>query len=85
MRTLVAIVVGLVVLGLFLLAARRPGARGRRLLTVFVVVWLVACAADLTVGVTHGYGFGEELAIHLLIFAVPAAAALVLARTAARG
>ncbi|MDT7659469.1 MAG: hypothetical protein QOF38_4184, partial [Pseudonocardiales bacterium] len=31
MRTLVAIVVGLVVLGLFLLAARRPGARGRRL------------------------------------------------------
>jgi hypothetical protein len=85
MRTLVAIVVGLVVLGLFLLAARRPGARGHRLFTVFAVVWLVACAADLTVGVTQGYSFGEELAIHLLIFAVPAAAALVLARTAARG
>jgi hypothetical protein len=85
MRTLVAIVVGLVTLGLFLLAARRPGARRRRLLTVFVVVWLVACAGDLTVGVSHGYGFGEEFAIHLLIFAVPAAAALVWARTAARG
>ena len=85
MRTVIAIVLGLIILGLFLLAARRPGAGGPRLLTVFVVVWLVACAADLTVGVTHGYGFGEELAIHLLIFAVPAAAALVLARTAARG
>jgi hypothetical protein len=78
----VAIVVGLVILGLFPLAVRRTGARGRRLLTVFVVVWLVACAGDLTVGVSHGYGFGEEFAIHLLIFAVPAAAALVLARTA---
>jgi hypothetical protein len=56
MRTLVAIVVVLVTLGLFR-----------------------------TVGVPHGYGFGEEFAIHLLIFAVPAAAALVLVRTAARG
>jgi len=83
-RTVIAIVVGLVILGLFLLAARRTVARGPRLLTVFVVLWLVACAADLVVGVSHGYGFGEELAIHLLIFAVPAAAALVLARTTAR-
>ena len=44
----------------------------------------MACAADLVIGVSHGYGFGEELAIHLLIFAVPAAAALVLGRTTAR-
>jgi hypothetical protein len=83
-RTVIAIVVGLVILGLFLLAARRPGAGGPRLFTVFVVLWLVACAIDMAVGISHGYGFGEELAIHLLIFAVPAAAALVLARTTSR-
>ena len=46
----------------------------------FVVVWLVIAVANLWVGVARaGYSVGEEMPIFLLIFAVPAAAA-VLAR-----
>ena len=47
---------------------------------LFVVVWLVIAVANLWVGVARaGYSVGEEMPIFLLIFALPAAAA-VLAR-----
>lgn len=45
---------------------------------VFVVLWFIAAALNLWMGVTRaGYSFGEELPIFLLIFLLPAAAAAV--------
>lgn len=44
----------------------------------FVALWLVATVFNLWVGVSHaGYSVREELPILLLLFAVPAAAALL--------
>jgi hypothetical protein len=44
----------------------------------FIVIWLLVSTANLWVGVTKaGYGVSEELPIFLLIFAVPAVAALI--------
>jgi hypothetical protein len=43
---------------------------------VFVILWLLASAANLWIGVTKaGYSFGEELPIFLLIFLLPAVVA----------
>ncbi|PZQ13166.1 MAG: hypothetical protein DI564_11695 [Rhodanobacter denitrificans] len=73
MRTLVLILIGLVVLAL-MTALSRP-ARRPQVALVFVGLWLVACAINLAVGLSHGYTLGEELGIHLVLFGVPAAAA----------
>ncbi len=44
----------------------------------FIVLWLLATGFNLWVGVNRaGYAFGEELPIMLLLFAVPAAVAIV--------
>jgi hypothetical protein len=46
---------------------------------LFVVLWFVATAANMYIGVTRaGYSFMEELPIFLLLFGVPAIAALML-------
>jgi hypothetical protein len=45
----------------------------------FIALWLLATGFNMWVGVRHaGYSVREELPIMLLLFAVPAAAALVL-------
>ena len=45
---------------------------------VFVPVWLLATGVNLYVGVKRaGYDVAEELPIALLVFAIPASAALV--------
>lgn len=82
MRTLVLILIGLVVLAL-MTALSRP-ARRPQVALVFVGLWLVACAINLAVGLSHGYTLGEELGIHLLLFGVPAAAAWFVRRRAMR-
>jgi hypothetical protein len=44
----------------------------------FVAVWLAATAFNMWVGITHaGYSIREELPIMLMLFAVPAAIALL--------
>lgn len=44
----------------------------------FVVLWLAATAFNMWVGISHaGYSLREELPIMLLLFALPAAVALV--------
>ena len=43
---------------------------------VFVILWLLASAANLWIGVTKaGYAFAEELPIFLLIFLLPSVVA----------
>lgn len=45
---------------------------------VFVVIWFVAAAANMWIGVAQaGYSFQEELPIFLLIFLLPAAVAML--------
>ena len=80
MRTAIIIACGLILWALCLAIARWQGGGGAGfgLATwVFLILWLAAAAFNLWWGVTRaGYAFGEELPIFLLIFALPAAAAV---------
>lgn len=83
MRTLLFLVVGLLLLAALLLLARLFSAHfpeAPRIATVsFVAVWLVIAGANLWIGITRaGYSFSEEAPIFLLIFAVPAAVAILI-------
>lgn len=74
---------GVVLLGLFVLFGWLWGAStaGMALAAkVFVPAWLLVAAANMWVGVTHaGYTVRQEAPILLLVFAVPAAVALIVA------
>lgn len=80
MHTILMILAGLAVLGLFLLtgrlwALRAPGAT-RRAALWFIPVWLVAALVNMGVGVIEaGYSVSEEFPFLLAVFGVPAIAA----------
>jgi len=81
MRTVIIIVCGFVLWGACIAWAKLvSGPAGMSIATatkVFVVLWFLAAAANLWVGVTKaGYAFVEELPIFLLIFLLPAAVAV---------
>jgi hypothetical protein len=87
MHTVYVIAGGLLLLGLFTLFARAlsdpTGSRRRRLLHLFVPVWLACSAFNMWVGVARaGYPLADELPVFALVFALPAALALWLARRA---
>ena len=87
MRTLVIIAVGMALFGAAALVGKWTGGpRGiARAAMLFWVVWLVAAAANLYVGVTRaGYTVVEELPIFLVVFGVPAAVAFVVWKKARR-
>jgi hypothetical protein len=83
MRTALFVLVGFLLLGAALLLGRLfssyyPGAN-LVATVIFVALWLVIAAFNMWVGVAKaGYSGSEELPIFLLIFVVPAAAAVVL-------
>jgi hypothetical protein len=83
MRTALFLLVGLLMLGACLLLGRLfssnyPGAPFAATVA-FMLVWLGISAANLWVGVAKaGYTLAEELPIFLLIFGVPALAAVIL-------
>jgi hypothetical protein len=86
MHTIMVIVGGLVLLGLCVAIGRWTGAadpgagmvRGARL---FVPLWLVASGVNLWTGVeVAGYRLTDEAPIFLVVFAVPALAAMAVAR-----
>lgn len=85
-RTTVIIIVGLVLLVAALVVGYLWKAAGlRRAMEDFVLVWFAVAAFNLAVGVFEaGYGFGEELPIFLLIFAIPALPAIAIRLYAAR-
>jgi hypothetical protein len=83
MRTMMIILGGFVLLGLSVLAGRLIGGAGAQPMIiaakVFIPIWLVAALLNMWVGVTRaGYSVAEELPIFLLIFALPAAGALLI-------
>jgi hypothetical protein len=61
-------------------SARRGAARGIDGGRIFIWVWLAFTLVDFVVGVMAGHGALLELAIHALVFAVPATAAWYLSR-----
>ena len=79
MRTAVIIVGGFALLALCVAVSRRFGGGGATGagIAIFIAAWLVIAAVNMWMGVARaGYTFREELPIFLLIFLVPAAAAL---------
>ena len=83
MRSALFLVAGLLLLAASLLlgrlfSANYPGATFVAT-TAYVALWLIIAAVNLWVGVAKaGYSMTEELPIFLLIFGVPAAAAILL-------
>jgi uncharacterized membrane protein YwaF len=82
MRTVLFLVAGLLLLAAVLLLAKLfspnyPDAM--RLATIgYVVLWLIVAGANMWVGVAKaGYSVADELPIFLLIFGLPAVAAIL--------
>ena len=83
MRTALFLVAGMLLLAAFLLLGRlfSANAPGASVLATaaYIVLWFVIAGANMWVGVAKaGYSAAEELPIFLLIFGLPAAAAIVL-------
>ncbi len=77
MHTIIVTLIGLGLLGLMTWIAKPRASGARR----FIPVWLLLCALHLTYGVAvAGYGLWLELGVHAVVFGVPAATALILAR-----
>jgi hypothetical protein len=80
MRTAIIIVGGFVLLAIGLFAGRLFGRPGPETMVlgakVFIPVWLAAALVNLWLGTKAGYTVTEELPIFLVIFALPAAAAV---------
>ena len=81
-HTIKVVVVGLLLLGLFIFAARvvhsgSPTAGMAAAARWFIPLWLIGAAINMWVGVARaGYSVAEEAPIFLVVFAVPAAAAI---------
>jgi hypothetical protein len=90
-HTLKIIAGGLVLLGLFLLAGRllsstSPIAGMASAARWFVPVWLIGAGVNMWVGVAKaGYSVAEEAPIFVVVFAVPVAAAVLVAWALTRG
>jgi hypothetical protein len=91
MHTVKVIAGGFVLLALCLLAGRLVGGPAPAVgvagaARLFIPLWLVAAAINLWIGVSKaGYTVAEEAPIFLVVFAVPAAVALLLVWTFSRG
>lgn len=58
----------------------------RSLLPGFLILWALAAALNMYIGVSHaGYSIAEETPIFLIIFGIPAALALLWARRSSNG
>jgi hypothetical protein len=79
MRSVIIILGGLVVFGLFALGGWRVGGGAQSVVTaakIFIPVWLAAALINMWIGVSRaGYSVAEELPIFLAIFAIPAVVA----------
>ena len=90
MHTVKVIAGGFVLLALCLLIGRLVGgpapAAGVGAAKLFIPLWLVAAGINMWIGVSKaGYTVAEEAPIFLVVFAVPAAAALLVVWRLSRG
>ncbi len=81
MRTMLIILAGFVFLAVCVITAKRLGEGGAApigpAVATFIAAWFVIAAANMWFGVARaGYSLREELPIFLLIFLLPAVAAV---------
>jgi hypothetical protein len=81
MRTLVALLVGSVLALAVVYGARWMGIGRTVTVATFLTLWLVACVFDAQRGIRAGYAASAEALIHAFLFVVPAAIAVLLARS----
>jgi hypothetical protein len=80
MHTIVVIAIGFLVLGvcLFLGYTTAGPAGAARAALYFVPIWFMGAATNMYIGVkSAGYAISEEMPVLLLVFAIPAAVALL--------
>jgi hypothetical protein len=80
MHTAAVLGIGFFVLGLSMsLGHSLGGSRGAaKFALYFLPVWLLAAAANMLIGIkSAGYSAAEELPVLLVVFALPAAAAVI--------
>jgi hypothetical protein len=79
-HTVIVVAIGLLLLGACVLSGQAlagPAAAARAALW-FLPLWLLGAAINMYIGVrSAGYAVSEELPVLLLVFAVPAVAALI--------
>ena len=91
MHTLKVIAGGFMLLGLCLLIGRSIGGPTAaiglaRAAKFFVLLWLIAAGLNMWIGVARaGYSVADEAPVFLVVFAVPAAIALLLSWWLSRG
>lgn len=72
MHTLIVILGGLLLFALLALTARSIPWLRHHLLAVFALLWFIASAINMTVGIVHaGYSFMAELPIFFVVFFIP--------------
>ena len=77
MHTLIMVACGLGALALFLLLSGAFGIARSRAVASFLALWMVVALINLWVGVRHaGYTVWQELPFLVVVFGVPAAAAM---------
>jgi hypothetical protein len=84
MRTLIALLIGSALALIFVFGARRMDIGRIVTVSTFLILWLIACVVDAQRGIRAGYAASTETLIHGLLFVVPAAIALLLARSLLR-
>jgi hypothetical protein len=80
MHTAIVIGIGFIVLGLSMSLGHALGsaAGAARFALYFLPVWLLGAGANMLIGVkSAGYSATEELPVLLVVFAIPAAAAVL--------
>lgn len=80
MHTIIVLAIGFGLLGLCALAGYLLGSPSgiAKAALVFLPLWLVGAGINMYVGVTRaGYSVAEEVPMFLLVFGVPAVAALI--------
>lgn len=73
MRTVILILIGLTYAIALLLLSRKSKSAPKSALALFFVTWAAICIWNLSVGLSHGYTFVEELPFLIANFVVPAA------------
>jgi hypothetical protein len=84
MRTLIALLAGSALALIFVFGARWIGIGRIFTVSTFLILWLTACVFDAQRGIRAGYAASTEALIHGLLFVVPAAIAVLLARSLLR-
>ena len=86
MHTVVIIGGGLILLGVFILIGRLKGRGDRasmgRAALLFIPIWLICAAINMTIGVGEaGYTVAQELPFFALVFGIPGLAAFLAYRS----